>query len=585
MWSELEVAAMAGGAENIPLIAIVAASVEEAGRMRAAGEALEAAGCAHEVKLASVWSGPQALLEWAAQAEVRGVKVLLAAAGEEPQLAGMLAAESRLPVIAVPVTWSSEGPLKRPSGGASMGSSGGSSGGTSGRASGRASGGASGGSSGEASGGRGAEANLRLAREINRGALAPVAVVAAGGARQAAVLALRILAIGDAHWRAVLLEMAEAAAEELEDKNEALQTDWRTRPDFGELSRVAIEEVDLDDAGGLRRAQSSRAIGGEGYGQGGPDEDDVPVYDLTGQNGPRGKPPRLVEAGDEPARVRPAEELNRPLAGAGRGVRAGDWDEELGDDEDEEAPAETTREAARPATRDRDREAAAKRRRFAGTARRLGRLPVDPDSPDVAVIEEVVDCLLEGGIVAFPTETVYGLAADATNPAAVERLFALKGRDTGKAVSLMVDSSKLLAAIAQNVTVEMKHLMEAFWPGPLTIVFQKRPINFRHVSPGGTIGVRLPDHSVPLAIMQALARPLACTSANHSGQPDARDADTVEAAFGDRIEALLDGGRLPERKPSTVLDVTQEPYRILRVGSISHQQIETIIGEKLEPEG
>jgi L-threonylcarbamoyladenylate synthase len=229
-------------------------------------------------------------------------------------------------------------------------------------------------------------------------------------------------------------------------------------------------------------------------------------------------------------------------------------------------------------------EPVAKARPAALPARSLGRLRIDMDSPDVAAIEEVVDCLLEGGIVAFPTETVYGLAVDATNPAAVERLFLLKGRDRGKSVTLMVDSSKLLAAIAQNVSTEIRRLMEAFWPGALTLIFQKRPGNFCHVSPGETIGVRLPDHSVPLAIMQALARPLACTSANLSGQPEARSADVIEALFGDRLNALLDGGALPQRPPSTVVDVSREPFRILRQGAITREQIGAVVGAMLDAE-
>jgi L-threonylcarbamoyladenylate synthase len=190
--------------------------------------------------------------------------------------------------------------------------------------------------------------------------------------------------------------------------------------------------------------------------------------------------------------------------------------------------------------------------------------------------------MLEGGLIALPTETVYGLAADATNPRAVERLFAVKGRERSKSITLLIDSPRLLAGIARNVTVEVRRLMEAFWPGPLTIVFQKRTGNFDHVSPGETIGVRLPDHSVPLALMQALARPLACTSANLADRPDATSSDQVDGYFGDRINLLLDSGQLPPAPPSTVLDVTGEPYRILREGPVTAEQIAAIVGDKIE---
>ncbi|MCL5269462.1 MAG: L-threonylcarbamoyladenylate synthase, partial [bacterium] len=217
-------------------------------------------------------------------------------------------------------------------------------------------------------------------------------------------------------------------------------------------------------------------------------------------------------------------------------------------------------------------------------ARVLGRRAIDPDAPDVGLIEDAVDCLLEGGIVALPTETVYGLAVDATNPVAVERLYALKERARAKAITIMVDSPRLLASIACNLTVESRRLMEAFWPGPLTIIFQKRPGTFTHVSANDTIGVRLPDHSIPLAIMQALARPLACTSANLSGRPEARTADEIAVDFGGAVNLILDAGALESSPPWAVGDVTGESYRVRRVGAIGYSQLAAIVGDKLEPE-
>jgi L-threonylcarbamoyladenylate synthase len=478
-----------------PLIAIVVATTEDAEQMRPAGETLDELGAPHEIKLGSGWAGSRELFEWAALAEVRGVRVLIAAAGAEPALPGLLAAACRLPVIAVPTA------------------------------------------------GDGAEAGVWPVLELNPGATAPVAVVSPGGARQAAALALRIVAATDPRWRAALDELSRETAEEMEAANVSLKANWHRAP--------TIQAVDDDDAGddGMDSADGDA------------DGEDVPVYDLTAQD--RARTGRRTRAGEEDAqsaRVRAAEELNRQLdLEASGGRRTAEADDVDGEESGNGWPSQST----------------------GAPARRLGRMKIDPELLDVPLIEEVVDCLLEGGIVALPTETVYGLAVDATNPGAVERLFAVKGRDLGKSISLMVDSSKLLAAIAQNVTVEVRRLMEAFWPGPLTLVFQKRPINFRHVSAGETIGVRLPNHPIPLAIMQALARPLACTSANLSGRPDARDADEIERVFGDRIDALIDAGPLAAQPPSTVLDVTGDPYRILRMGSISREQIAALVGQKL----
>ncbi len=219
-----------------------------------------------------------------------------------------------------------------------------------------------------------------------------------------------------------------------------------------------------------------------------------------------------------------------------------------------------------------------------GGARRLGRVSVDAEMMDVEITEEAVECLLEGGIVAVPTETVYGLAVDATNLAAVARLFALKGRSDLKPVTVFIDSQRLLASLVRNLTADVKRLLEAFWPGPLTVVFERRGPEFAHLSHDNTIGVRLPDHSIPLTLMQELERPIACTSANPSGEPPATTGERVERYFGSEVNMILDAGPREMQPPSSVIDVSSKPYRLVREGSISRDQICAVIGDLLAHE-
>ncbi len=222
----------------------------------------------------------------------------------------------------------------------------------------------------------------------------------------------------------------------------------------------------------------------------------------------------------------------------------------------------------------------------AGTSRAsyVGRVAIESDLMPVEVVEQAVDCLLEGGIIAMPTDTVYGLAADATNEEAVRRLYALKGRAPNRAIAIFIDSQRPLASLVRNLTPEIRAMLEAFWPGPLTVVMEKQGRGFAHLASGSTIGVRIPDHSVPLTLMQELRRPVACTSANPTGEPEARNADEIAGYFGQSVDMILDAGVLPTRSPSTVIDVTETPYRVVREGAISKAQLAAVVGDLIQTE-
>ncbi len=206
---------------------------------------------------------------------------------------------------------------------------------------------------------------------------------------------------------------------------------------------------------------------------------------------------------------------------------------------------------------------------------------IDPDMPDVELIEKAVATLREGGIVAIPTDTVYGLAVDATNSYAMDKLFALKGREASKVVPVLVDSMRLFRQIVKNLPDGAEELLDRFWPGALTAVVSKDPDMLPVVSKGETIGIRMPDSFVSLGLISMFERPLATTSANISGEEPAMSGEDVFKMFGNELDLILDGGTLAQRPASTVLDMTAKPYKILREGGLTRAALEEMLGEDL----
>jgi L-threonylcarbamoyladenylate synthase len=181
-----------------------------------------------------------------------------------------------------------------------------------------------------------------------------------------------------------------------------------------------------------------------------------------------------------------------------------------------------------------------------------------------------------GGVVAFPTDTVYGIGADPFHPDAVERLYQAKGRPADKAIPILLASATQLPKIVKDVPDWVKPIIAAYWPGALTIVLQKNDSIPDIVSSTDTLGVRIPDHPAALELLLA-AGPMAVTSANPSGGVEARDAYQVLERIGTLIELVVDGGLTPGGLPSTVLDCTVQPPRILREGPITEDEIESVL--------
>ena len=196
-------------------------------------------------------------------------------------------------------------------------------------------------------------------------------------------------------------------------------------------------------------------------------------------------------------------------------------------------------------------------------------LPAGKEAIDVAA-----RILAEGGLVAFPTDTVYGVGAHAFQPDAVERIYVAKIRPRDKAIPILLARADDLVLVAEGITETAWLLAERFWPGGLTLILPRKA-NVPDVvsASGSTVAVRVPDHSVVLALIAALGAPLAATSANLSGRPSSVTAQEVEAELGGRIELILDGGQCPGGIPSTVLDLTADPPAILRAGAIGVEEI------------
>jgi L-threonylcarbamoyladenylate synthase len=205
----------------------------------------------------------------------------------------------------------------------------------------------------------------------------------------------------------------------------------------------------------------------------------------------------------------------------------------------------------------------------------VNRLRIDATLPDPSVIETAAAVIRRGALVAFPTDTLYGLAADPFNRAAVRRVFTVKRRSAEQALPLVAADLEQLLRHLGELPVNAQRLSARFWPGPLTILFQAPPMIAVEATGGtGRIGVRVPDHRVALDLCRACDRPLTATSANISGQPASDDPDVVAASLVDSdVDVLLDSGRTMGGRPSTIVDLTGAEARLIRAGAISWEEI------------
>jgi L-threonylcarbamoyladenylate synthase len=207
-------------------------------------------------------------------------------------------------------------------------------------------------------------------------------------------------------------------------------------------------------------------------------------------------------------------------------------------------------------------------------------VPVDPLTPGPALIRDAAGVIVAGGLVAFPTETVYGLGADALNVDAVQRIYEAKGRPVDNPIIVHVADQSALAGLVADVPPCAQALVGALWPGPLTVVLRAAPV-VPPVTRGGldTVAVRVPAHPVALALIRAAGRPVAAPSANRSGRPSPTTAAHVLADLGDRIDLVLDAGPTPVGVESTVVDLTTDPPTLLRPGGVTLETLQAMLGQ------
>ncbi len=193
-------------------------------------------------------------------------------------------------------------------------------------------------------------------------------------------------------------------------------------------------------------------------------------------------------------------------------------------------------------------------------------------------ISGAVEILSGGGVIALPTDTLYGVSANALDPAAASKVFGVKGREERSPLPIFVSDSADLYKYGRDVPDAAVRLAEIFWPGKLTIVVGKSDLIPAVVSGGlDTVGLRVPDHPAPRQIVAQLGAPITATSANVSGKPALTAAEDVLAELGARLDLVFDGGVLAPSAPSTVIDLTANPPRILREGAISASDIQDAV--------
>ena len=201
-------------------------------------------------------------------------------------------------------------------------------------------------------------------------------------------------------------------------------------------------------------------------------------------------------------------------------------------------------------------------------------------------VEEAISVLRQGGIVAFPTDTVYGLGAGMNISQAVERIYQVKERPQNMALPLLVADEAQITKLTKRVPPIAWQLIESFLPGALTIVLLKSKSVPDTITGGGeTVAIRIPSHPIPIALIEGVGTPIIGTSANVSGKPNPLTAGEVYSQFGDKIDRIIDGGRCPGGSASTVVDVTGDIPIVVREGAISRERLKHVCENIVFQEG
>lgn len=205
-------------------------------------------------------------------------------------------------------------------------------------------------------------------------------------------------------------------------------------------------------------------------------------------------------------------------------------------------------------------------------------IKIDPVKPEPYLIERVARLLKKGGVIGYPTETVYGIGCNAFNFQAVERIYSLKHRDRSKAMILIAADIVQISELVETIPESAEKLIENFWPGPLTIIFETSS-RLKEFAFGRskTVAIRIPGCAICLELIKQTGFPLVSTSANRANEPASTTAEQVHAAFSEELDVIIDGGPTPANLPSTLVDITRSPARIVREGAISAFEIRTVL--------
>ena len=187
------------------------------------------------------------------------------------------------------------------------------------------------------------------------------------------------------------------------------------------------------------------------------------------------------------------------------------------------------------------------------------------------LLNHAVELLNSGGVVAFPTDTVYGVGVDPLQPEAVRKLYRIKGRPEDKPIAILLGSIEDVSRVAQSPSKSFSRLADRFWPGGLTLILEARDLPPEITAGGATVGVRMPDHPLALELLRGFGGPIATTSANKSGENPATSAEDVDTQLGDRVNLIVNGGTTFTKVASTVLDLSISPPKILRHGGIPEE--------------
>lgn len=205
---------------------------------------------------------------------------------------------------------------------------------------------------------------------------------------------------------------------------------------------------------------------------------------------------------------------------------------------------------------------------------------VNPEAPEEAILEEAGRILRGGGLVAFPTETVYGLGGNALDPGASRKIYAAKGRPSDNPLIVHIADRSELSGLVEEVPPAAERLMDAFWPGPMTLILKKKPRIPKETTGGlDTVAVRMPSDRIAAALIRTAGVPIAAPSGNLSGRPSPTKAEHVIEDMNGRIDMILDGGQAGIGLESTIIDCTEGLPTILRPGFISREMLEFLLGE------